>query len=125
MFDSFNHNNSTVVFCKRDLILIAVVCIAAVLLFFGNKRFFFAPAATIEISIDGKVTKTLDLSRNQTFIIESITGGQNTLIIEDGSAWVTNASCPDKVCEHQGKISMDGQMIVCLPNLMIAKITGP
>lgn len=36
--------------------------------------------------------------------------------------WVSEATCPDKICVHQGKIHMDGEIIVCLPNKMTAQI---
>lgn len=43
---------------------------------------------------------------------------------EDGQVWVTEATCPDKICIHQGKISQEGETIVCLPNRMIIQIFG-
>lgn len=53
--------------------------------------------------------------------IESETGF-NILHIEDGQIWIHDASCPDKICISQGKISRDGEIIVCLPNKMLIKI---
>jgi hypothetical protein len=53
--------------------------------------------------------------------IESETGF-NILHIEDGQIWIHDASCPDRVCISQGKISYDGEIIVCLPNKMLIKI---
>lgn len=109
---------------KREIILVAVVLLAALFLFLYNKNIHQSPAALVEISIDGTVVKTFDLNQNQEYLIESSTGGTNLLIIKDGEAWISEASCPDKVCVHQGKISHDGELIVCLPNLMIARISG-
>ena len=48
--------------------------------------------------------------------------GTNHLIIKGGEVWVSEATCPDKICVHQGKIHMDGEIIVCLPNKMTAQI---
>ena len=48
----------------------------------------------------------------------------NTLVIRDGSAYFTEASCPDKLCINQGRISRVGQELVCLPNRIIIKIGG-
>ena len=39
-------------------------------------------------------------------------------------AAVQEASCPDHLCIRQGKISREGEMIVCLPNRMIAEVKG-
>lgn len=109
---------------KREIILIAVVLLAAFFLFLYSKSIHQSPAALVEISIDGTVVKTFDLNQDQEYLIESSTGGTNMLIIQDGEAWISEASCPDKVCIRQGKISHDGELIVCLPNLMIVRISG-
>lgn len=109
---------------KRELFLIGGVLLAALLLFIGTRLFYSRPAAAVEVTIDGKTVATLDLHKDQELTIESVTGGTNHLIIKNGEAWVSDATCPDKICVHQGKVSRDGEMIVCLPNLMIARITG-
>lgn len=48
--------------------------------------------------------------------------GFNTIHIEDGKVWIHEATCPDKICLHQGKISNDGEVIVCLPNRLMVQI---
>jgi len=53
--------------------------------------------------------------------IESETG-YNIMHIENGQIWIHEASCPDKICIYQGKISKNGEMIVCIPNRMFIKI---
>ena len=83
------------------------------------------PAAQVEITVDGKLVQTLDLNKNADLIIDGVNGGTNHLIIQDGTAWISEASCPDKVCVHQGKVSLNGELIVCLPNRVIAKIVAP
>ena len=103
---------------KQDMILIAVILAAAVLLFLGAKLMHKSPAEIVEVSVDGKVVETLD----QELTIDSVSGGTNHLIIKDGEAWVSEATCPDKICVHQGKIHLDGEIIVCLPNKMTAQI---
>lgn len=51
-------------------------------------------------------------------------GGSLTLVIEDGKAYVKDACCEDKVCEHTGKISRPGQVIACLPSGIIITVDG-
>lgn len=109
---------------KRDPILIAAVLLIACALLVYTRLIHSRPAAAIEISLDGTVTQTLDLFQDQDLIIESPTGGTNHLIVEDGEAWITDATCPDKLCMHQGKISHDGEMLVCLPNRLIVKVVA-
>lgn len=109
---------------KREFILIAAVLLAALLLSLIYKVRHTKPAVYVEISVDGTVTETLDLSRDQEYTVTGVGGGTNRLVIKNGEVWVTEASCPDKICVHQGKISHDGEMIVCLPNRMVARISG-
>ena len=50
---------------KQDMILIAVILAAAVLLFLGAKLMHKSPAEIVEVSVDGKVVETLDLAKDQ------------------------------------------------------------
>ena len=117
-----NQNMKHNLFKRQDMILIAVILAAAVLLFLGAKLMHKSPAEVIEISVDGKVIETLDLAKDQELTIDGVSGGTNHLIIKDGEAWVSEATCPDRLCVHQGKIHLDGEIIVCLPNKMTAQI---
>ena len=109
---------------KRDLLLLAVLLAAAALLFAGREFFAGRPAVMVSVSVDGTEIMTLDLNRNDDLVIESGNGQTNHLIIEDGKAFLTEASCPDKLCVRQGAISETGQSIVCLPNRVIVTIVG-
>lgn len=110
---------------KRDLILVAAILSVAGCFYAGNWFLNQKPATMVEISIDGTVVETLDLSKDTQLTINSKNGGTNHIVIQDGKAHISDASCPDKICINQGEISQNGEMIVCLPNLMIAKITAP
>ena len=48
----------------------------------------------------------------------------NILVIKDGAAQISEASCPDKLCVHQGTVSYDGQSLICLPNKVVVEIVG-
>lgn len=110
---------------KRDLILMAAILAVAGCFYAGNWFLNQKPATIVEITIDGTVVETLDLSKDTQLTINSRNGGTNHIVIQDGKAHISDASCPDKICINQGEISQNGEMIVCLPNLMIAKITDP
>ena len=109
---------------KREFLLAALFLLAAALLWLFLAKPSNAPAAVLEISVDGNLTETLDLNQDQELSIPGFRGGSNRLIIQDGQAWVQEATCPDHLCIRQGKISREGEMIVCLPNRMIAKVKG-
>lgn len=110
---------------KKDLLLIIIILIIAAVGFGANYFLQKKPAAELEISVDGKVIDVLDLAQDTEMTIEGWNGGTNHLIIQDGIAWVDEATCPDKVCVHQGKVSLNRQMIVCLPNRMVATVIAP
>lgn len=109
---------------KRDFLLLAGVLLTACILILIRRFGERGPAAVVEIASDGVVTETFDLNSNLEYVIEGPNGGTNRLIIKDGEAWISEASCPDKICVHQGKISREGEIIVCLPNRMTARIVG-
>ena len=77
----------------------------------------------VVVTQNGKETAEYSLSDHINAVIRSDDGGSNTLHIENGTVWISDASCPDKTCEHQGKISKEGEMIVCLPNRLSISIT--
>ncbi len=108
----------------RDIILAVAILVIAVGFYAGNRLINRKPAAIVEISLNNHVIHQLDLSKDTEIVIEGYKGGTNTLVIENGQVYISDASCPDKVCIYQGKISRPGEMIVCPPTLMIAKMVG-
>ena len=109
---------------RNDLILAVVLLLISAI---GGGAYYLThrtPAVRAEVTTDGRLVKTLDLSKDQEIVIKGARGGTNKLIIEDGEIWCAQASCPDSVCIHQGRQSRDGDLIVCLPNLMIVKIVA-
>lgn len=108
---------------KNDFVLAAVL-LGLAGLGLGYSFAHGTPAMTAEVTVDGQLVETLDLSENQEITIKGVRDGINCLVVENGEIWCAEASCPDKVCVHQGKQSRDGQMIVCLPNRMTVKVTG-
>ena len=66
------------------------------------------------VSIAGEDVMTLPLDRDAQVVLGE-GDHTNTLVIRDGAAAVTQASCPDQVCVRQGRIQYQGETIVCLP----------
>ncbi len=109
---------------KRDIMLILILLALSVVLGIGYYISHSGPAIRAEVTVDGKLVKVLDLSTDQEITIQGAKNGTNHLIVRNGEIWCSQASCPDQVCVHQGKQSWDGEIIVCLPNLMIVQIIG-
>ncbi len=105
---------------KNDIVLTASIIIVAVLVFFiiglitksGNY---------VEVKKNGEIIGKYSLKANRTVEI-SDENGYNLLIIENGKAYIGEASCPDKLCVNQGKISTNGKALVCLPNKTVITV---
>lgn len=80
-----------------------------------------SPAHTVSISIDGKVQKQFDLYSQQHYTIQT-PQGYNILQIQNHTATITEADCPDQICVKQKSISHTGEMIVCLPHKVVVEI---
>ena len=48
----------------------------------------------------------------------------NLLMISDGTAFVSDADCPDKLCVKQRAISRNGESIICLPHKLVIRIVA-
>ncbi len=109
---------------KRDVLLIVIIISISCILFLANRILFSKPARQVEISVDGEVMYTLNLNQDSDILVTGYNGGTNRIVIKAGRVHVSEATCPDKICVHQGWIEQTGESIVCLPNRMIARITG-
>ncbi|MBQ6908213.1 MAG: NusG domain II-containing protein [Clostridia bacterium] len=73
---------------------------------------------TVRITVDGKVFTEKPLSEN----CEIHINGTNTAVIENGAVYMKDASCPDKLCMHQGKAYDSSKKIICLPNKVVIEV---
>ena len=101
-------------------IFLVIVLAAAILLCFlpGNKE----DASCAEVYLNGKLVKTVDLSKDQTFVISD--RYENMITVKDGAIFVEDADCPGRDCVHSGKIRSMGRILVCLPNGLEIRITA-
>ncbi len=108
---------------KKDIILLLVVLFIALggLLIF---RITQKSGDMVVVTVDGVVTQEYPLNKDLTVDIKGVNGGTNHLVIKDGYADVTEASCPDKICVKSRKINKTGESIICLPNKVVVKIVG-
>lgn len=108
---------------KNDLLLVLCLLAAAGILW-AVISISRSPGTYALVTVDGAETARYPLSENCEVWIEGVRGGKNLLVIHDGSATVTEASCPDKICVHQGPISRSGETITCLPNRVMVTVIG-
>ena len=112
---------------KNDVILIAALLVVA-LLTAGGMRIWqmnnTKDTANVVVTIDGEVYGTYPLSKDRTERIELPDGSYNILVISDGYADVTEASCPDQICVKYNHIRYSKESIVCLPNKVVVTVEG-
>ena len=111
---------------SADLILITALGAVGLLLaagyVTGSGGDRAAGRGTVQIRVDGRVVRQYPLDGSVDEVIPGVNGGRNRLHIEGGQVWVDEASCPDQVCVHTGKINSEGQAIICLPNRVVVEI---
>ncbi len=110
---------------RNDLLLIAAilaaVAVAALCLFLLRGE-----GSAVRVEVDGTLMGTYPLSVDRE--VRIVTGANreelNLLVIKDGKATVTTATCPDGICAAHKPISREGESIVCLPHKVIITVIG-
>jgi hypothetical protein len=77
-----------------------------------------------EVLQNGVLIRTVELSKDQEFTVTASGGAYNKIRVKDGKIAVVEASCPDKICIHQGAVSSSAKTIVCLPNKLVIKVVA-
>lgn len=107
---------------RNDIIFIAVLLIVVSAI--GLSYFFFrGEGDTVEVSLGGKERGSYSLNEDRTVEIKS-ERGYNILVIKDGEAYVSEASCPDGICSAHKPVSRDGESIICLPNEVVISVSA-
>ena len=105
---------------KRDALLIAALLLMSAALWLALRP--GAEGAYAIITQHGDIIAEYPLSEDR-----SVTIGDdafNTITIADGTICVSDANCGDHTCVHTGKISREGERIICLPHALVIEISG-
>ena len=103
-------------FRRRDLLVYAVLALLlAASLLLLLPRCASSSADLIVVEVNGKILAQFPLDQDTEYLICSDNGGTNLLVIRDGKARISEASCPDHVCVHSGVVT-DTKPAVCRPN---------
>ncbi len=109
---------------KGDMVLIVVILALAAAAYFGIK--FYQRMSTKEpvavVTVDGDEYGRFPLDQDVKEKIELPDGAYNILVVKDGAADITDASCPDGICVNHRAISRQSETIVCLPNKVVVEI---
>lgn len=106
---------------KQDGILILVLLVIAAVFFCGYGLWNQESPEEVVVYVGEQEYARFSVKEDRELLIET-ENGTNRLILKDGEADVTEASCPDKICVHQSSISETGETIVCMPNRVIVTI---
>jgi hypothetical protein len=109
---------------KYDIALIvAIIVINVSILVYGSINTVDKGQKIAYVYSDNKLIGEYTLTEDyETEFTVNIGSNYNTVHIEGGKVWIHDATCPDKLCLNQGKISQDGELIVCLPNKLLVQI---
>lgn len=105
---------------KSDILLAAGVLLAALALYL-----LFRPGgegAWAVVEIDGREIARYALPADRIVTIGE--ADYNVLEIAGGTAEVVEANCGDHTCVRTGKISREGEVIVCLPHHLTVRVEG-
>lgn len=110
---------------KSDIILLCSVLAIALISFgifaaYNGLKGGDAEEKAAVVRVNGEEYARLPLDTDAELLIEG-TGGTNLLVIEDGKAYIKEASCPDLICVKTGEAS-ELKTVVCLPNKVTVSI---
>ena len=106
----------------RDLILFGA-CLFVSLALWATVTLLKKDGAYCIVTVNGKEIGRFSLTEYREEIIET-ENGTNILIINEGFADITEATCPDGLCVRQRRTSRTGESLVCLPNKVTVTVVG-
>ena len=109
----------------RDVIFLSCILMGLLCVYFSQKK-TPSQGKNVVVTVAGEEYVNVPLVTGVALTINIDKDGvtTNVLHVENGAAYITDADCPDKVCEKTGKISRVNESIVCLPNKVVVTITG-
>jgi hypothetical protein len=115
---------------RADVWLISIVLVAALAFlvprwFSGNDdKGGVGNNLVANVTVDGKLFKTVTLTKEEQTIDIRTERGYNILKVHDYGIEMYDADCPDKVCLGFGTITRPKQTIVCLPHRVLVEIAS-
>ncbi len=109
---------------KKDMLLIIIILAIALLFFFFIHFFIKKEGNMVVVKVNGDIKYKESINQSKQLVVDGYQGGSNQIVIQDGYVYMADADCPDKLCEHMGKISKTGENIVCMPHRVVVEIIG-
>lgn len=103
-----------------------LIIVLSVGLYFTFHYFYGTSSGTVNVFYDNRLVATLDLSRNETVLLEK---SKYPLLIDDlevevkdGKVQISKETSPNHICSKQGWSSSPINPLVCLPNHVYVQI---
>ena len=112
------------IFKIKDVILLAILLIVAIVAFFIIHS---KPNKNLEAVIvkDNQTYKIINLNEVEQPYQINIDGSIPVIIsVEKNSIYFKNSECPDKICVNTGRLSKAGDIAVCLPAKVSIELRG-
>jgi len=107
---------------KQDVWLLSAILLCVFAIWVGSRLGRQKPGTEVVVYEENQERLRFPLHEDAEYLIVTEAGKINRLVIENGQAEITEASCRDKLCVHQKAISKVGEVLVCLPNRLIVTV---
>ncbi len=104
--------------------IIFIICIVLIILFFIKfKNPLSAKGQVAVVSIENK-EHIFKLNIDKVERLYNNMGKYNEVTVKNGEIYISDADCPDLICEKSPPINKGNETIVCIPNKLIITIEG-
>lgn len=109
-------------FKLADIIIIATICVIAVIFLFSGSKSQSEPVAVI--TVNGEDVERIDLNSADDTVFTLETSPTVTLEIKESKIRFVNSQCPDGTCEKSGFLSEAGDTAACVPAKTVVTVEG-
>lgn len=111
---------------KGDIVIIVVGLVSAALVYFGYQLSFDQTTSRLlVVRSEGVIVSELaiDATTQASYTVDN-QYGSNTIIVNNGHVYISEATCCNQICVKDGPIEKIGQSLICLPNRVTVEIMG-
>ena len=109
---------------KYDILIYFSILICLTGLFVLSETKDKSKPDKIEIYLDNKLTYRYNITDAEKIYSVNGKDGRIKIDVRGGTVRVLESPCRNKLCVKQGAVSQNGDVLVCLPEKMVIKLTG-
>ena len=108
-------------FTSADILLLVLLGTASAAFYGFRMLGTEAGPAQVVLKVGENTVGRCPLARDTTFMVTGSIGSVE-VVIEGGRLRFEDAPCRQKICEKMGPVANSGEMVVCAPNRVMARI---